>query len=245
MAERIKTYISGFDDQMSGGIPEGHIVLLAGTPGSMKSSVAYNLLFHNAKEHGTHALYITLEQSRDSLLAHMAGLGFDQNAAADKLSVVDLGFLRKNVEATEEGKSVTEIFKMYAQRLKEKMEYKIVVVDSLPVLNMLSEEDRKTTNRRTELFRFFEWLRDLGVTTLLISEVTGVTDTNVKDENYLADGVIMILKERVGAISNQRRILIDKMRNCHHNGDYFILLFKDGQFQVTQSFDAAGGPPQF
>ncbi len=46
---RIKTYIQGFDDVMSGGIPEGHVVLIAGEPGTFKSSLAFNMLYHNVK----------------------------------------------------------------------------------------------------------------------------------------------------------------------------------------------------
>ena len=36
---RLKTYIEGFDRALEGGIPQGHIVLMAGTPGTMKSSL--------------------------------------------------------------------------------------------------------------------------------------------------------------------------------------------------------------
>ena len=233
MTDRIQTYIMGLDDQMSGGIPEGHVCLLAGTPGSMKSSVAYNLLFHNAKEKGKKGLYISLEQSRQSLLDHMKGLGLDHAEVQENVSIVDLGFLRKSSQATEEGKSIVDIFKMYAQNLKAKMGYDILVLDSLPVLNILTE-DEGTVNKRTELFRFFEWLRDLDVTSFLISEISPSGDVGVRDENYLSDGVIMLIKERVGAVSNQRRILIDKMRNSAHNPDYFTLVFKAGKFQVTQ-----------
>ena len=46
----IKTYIKGFDDKLGGGIPEGSVVLLVGEPGTMKSSVAFNVLFYNAIE---------------------------------------------------------------------------------------------------------------------------------------------------------------------------------------------------
>jgi KaiC/GvpD/RAD55 family RecA-like ATPase len=33
--ERIKTFIEGFDRILEGGIPQGHIVLVSGTPGTM------------------------------------------------------------------------------------------------------------------------------------------------------------------------------------------------------------------
>ena len=47
--DRIRTYIRGFDEQLEGGIPKGHVVLFSGTPGTMKSSVTWNILWHNAQ----------------------------------------------------------------------------------------------------------------------------------------------------------------------------------------------------
>src|SRR3970040_2096619 len=45
----VKTSIRGFDDDvLRGGIPEGHVVLLRGASGTMKSSIAYYVLYHNA-----------------------------------------------------------------------------------------------------------------------------------------------------------------------------------------------------
>ena len=42
---RIRTFIHGFDEKMSGGIPQGHVVLLAGEPGTMKSTIAFNIIY--------------------------------------------------------------------------------------------------------------------------------------------------------------------------------------------------------
>ena len=74
---RVRTYIRGLDEQLQGGIPKGHVVLLAGKPGTMKSSVAFNMLYNNARNDGNGCVYVTLEQSRDSLLENMTGLGMD------------------------------------------------------------------------------------------------------------------------------------------------------------------------
>ncbi|MCJ7517908.1 MAG: hypothetical protein MUO18_08110, partial [Methanomassiliicoccales archaeon] len=60
---KFKTYVQGFDENLGGGIPQGQIVLLAGEAGTMKSSLAYYVLFMNAKKDGINGLYISLEQS--------------------------------------------------------------------------------------------------------------------------------------------------------------------------------------
>ncbi|MHC1585420.1 MAG: RAD55 family ATPase, partial [Candidatus Syntropharchaeia archaeon] len=84
--ERIKTYVEGLDDKMEGGIPKRTVTLICGTPGCMKSSLAYSILYHNARENGSKGVFITLEQDIRSLLQHMSKL----NMGGDKnLLVVD------------------------------------------------------------------------------------------------------------------------------------------------------------
>ena len=43
----IPLYIKGLDEQLEGGIPPGHVILLGGPAGSMKSTLAFNVLYHN------------------------------------------------------------------------------------------------------------------------------------------------------------------------------------------------------
>lgn len=229
MRPRVKTYIQGLDEQMSGGIPKGHVVLLSGMPGTMKSSIAYNILFNNAKQDNVKGLYISLEQGRESLIEHMDGLGMSHSEVETKLNLVDIGYLRLHMtEDITEQQSWMKIFKMYAENLHVSTEYEILVVDSLPVLELLAE----VKSRRAELFHFFGWLRELGVTTLLIAEAA--TDTNVvHDEDFLADGIIQLRKERQG-VDITRQIVVDKMRSTKHNTGYFTLLHDDNNFQVTR-----------
>ena len=72
---RIKSYVKGLDNAMQGGIPENSVILVAGKPGTMKSSFAFNILYHNANKEDMNGVYVTLEQSRESLLSNMDGLG--------------------------------------------------------------------------------------------------------------------------------------------------------------------------
>jgi len=67
-----KTYIKGFDEEMEGGIPQGHVVLISGPPGTMKSSITFNMLYKNALEQGTRGVYVTLEQGKSSIEFQMS-----------------------------------------------------------------------------------------------------------------------------------------------------------------------------
>src|SRR5881396_30811 len=58
----VRTFVEGLDETMEGGIPWGHLVLIEGAPGTMKSSLAFSILLHNAAKEGLHCLYLSLEE---------------------------------------------------------------------------------------------------------------------------------------------------------------------------------------
>ena len=72
---KIKTYIEGFDEVLDGGIPEGHVVLVCGTPGTMKTSLTYSIMYENAKNDNMKGLYISLEENYENLKGAMMDLG--------------------------------------------------------------------------------------------------------------------------------------------------------------------------
>lgn len=228
MVEHIKTYIDGFDDKLGAGIPEGSVILIVGEPGTMKSSLSFNVLYNNALRDGKKSLYITLEQSVASLTRHMMGLGWDINAVKDKIEILDIGLIRKRMK---QDPKWMVVFKTFVKNLKDSNKYDILVIDSLPVLEVLA----KFEEPRDDLFQLFEWLRELGLTTLIITEMNRNSQAYAKHgEDFLSDGIIYLRLREVGDVSVQRNIRCVKMRATNHSTDYFTLLFNNGQFIATR-----------
>ncbi|MEK6851733.1 MAG: RAD55 family ATPase, partial [Candidatus Thermoplasmatota archaeon] len=69
--DHLPTFIEGLDEVLGGGIPKGSVVLICGTPGTMKTSLTFSVLYHNVKNHGSKALYISLEEGHDDLKGAM------------------------------------------------------------------------------------------------------------------------------------------------------------------------------
>ena len=229
MTKYYKTYIKGFDEQLEHGIPEGHVVIVTGTAGTMKSTIAYHILYENVKKNNTIGLYILLEQSRKNFLAHLTKLNMGE--ILDNLHILDLALIRKNLTQFK-GESWMDIFKMYIKNLKDNLNFEVLVIDSLPVLEMIAKFD----NPRDELFKFFEWLKDMNITTFVISEMS--MDSNrfaQHDIDFLCDGIILLKLESVSPIDVQRRIRCVKMRGVDHAPGYFTLLTKGGVFQATRT----------
>ena len=75
--DRIPTHIEGLDEKMQGGIPQGHICIVAGASGAMKSSLTFSMLYNAVLYGETSGIYVTLEQGKDSLRSHMANMGMN------------------------------------------------------------------------------------------------------------------------------------------------------------------------
>jgi len=225
--DRIKTFVKGLDEHMEDGIPTGHVVLVSGMPGSMKSSLCYSLLYQNAKEKGTRSVYISLEQGRDSLLEHMERLGMPHQEVENLITVVDLGYLRQNSDSLDYGTSWMSVFRMYAENLYNASEYDILVIDSLAAMEVLAD----VKNKRADLFHIFGWLKELGTTTFIISEATAATDV-VRDEDFLADGVLHLDLRREGNGVNLY-LAVNKMRKSNHQRGYAPLIFENGGFEIV------------
>lgn len=240
----VKTFIRGFDEEvLRGGVPQGHVLLVRGASGTMKSSLAYYVLYHNALQ-GTPGLYVTLEQSAGSLLEHVAGLGLRATAVSEALPILDLSRGREYLEElaakvgemtrsdVSPGEALLTVLQGKILDLRRRQGFQLLAVDSWDALELVLEFQ----DRRTETFAFFEWLRDLGVTSLLVSEEPAVGAAgSVLEEEFLADGILRLRMAPVSETSFQRRIQCTKMRSVNQDSDDHTLLFENGRFEAARA----------
>jgi len=240
----VKTHIRGFDDDvLRGGIPQGHVILIRGASGTMKSSLAYYVLFHNALE-GTPGLYVTLEQSAGGLLEHVAVLGLKATAVSEALPILDLSRGREHLEemvakvgamtdaTATRGEALLAVLKGKILELRKKRNFRLLAIDSWDALELILDFH----DRRAETFGFFEWLRDLGVTSFLISEEPALeARATALEEEFLADGIVHLRLEPITDTAYQRRVQCVKMRSVNQDSDDHTLLFENGRFEVARA----------
>lgn len=221
-------------------MPRGHVVLLRGSTGTMKSSLAYAILHRNALA-GRKGLYVTLEQDVAGLLQHVAGLGLDPRAVSEGVAFLDLSRGREQLEELAAKMEVmtdgriaqpkTAILKAELTRLRSQHGYELLVIDSWRPLQLILD----FREPRGETFALFEWLRAQGCTTFVIAELPSPTLEEGLEEEFLADGVFYLRLEPVTPISFQRRIQCAKMRSANHSSDYFTLVLEGGRFEVARA----------
>jgi len=213
----------GLDERMQGGIPMGHIVLLAGVSGTMKSSLGFSMLYNAVMEGRTSGIYVTLEQGKESLASHMSGMGMDVDdpRVRSKIAIIDLADLRVQLDAQGMSQSVDWMGQLIKQlaNYRDSIGFEVVVFDSLGAFFTLT----KMENPRDEVFRFFEAIRRMGLTGIIICEMMGESKNQYGEfgiEDYLSDGVMHLTMER-DEDSIQRKMSIVKMRHTNHLLGYY------------------------
>lgn len=226
--KRIKTYVQGLDEHMEGGIPEGSVALICGTPGTMKSSLAYSILYNNAVNEGLKGIYITLEQEKESLMQQMRRLNMEKHKG---ISLVDFDTVQSRMGKKFEQNWVNRI-RDYIEEERGKVGYDLLVIDSLNALYSLTTIE----DPRREVYYFFKALRETGITSLLVSEMSadkaGFGQHGVED--FLADAIIHLDFQKRGDLLSalERYIGVVKMRCTNHDTQYFPILYSGDRFRV-------------
>jgi len=236
MTERINSFVKGLDKQLGGGIPKGTISLLYGHPGTMKSTLAYNILYHNAKKHGTKGVYITLEQTEQSLYDHLRNLGYDPEEMMEHILFMDIGSMRYSTDISAD--AWYRLFKTVIGDFKKQENFKLLAVDSIDALEVIGEIE----NRRMDFFRIFQWLRTLEITAFMISDRGDMMNNGGKyEEGILADAIFEMRMVPRGDTKVIRQFRCVKMRSSYHNTNYMQFQFKDGKFWVQESNGGGNG----
>ncbi len=223
------TYVDGMDRALGGGVPKGSTVLVAGTPGTMKTSLLLWMMHENARANGTKSLYVSLEQGVESLRAGAARMGMKE-LHESHVYILDMGQLRRGMERSEASKDWITILLEIIKEAVSSSGYEVLALDSLEALYALT--DMKSPRR--EMFHFLSGLRELGLTTFLIAETPfGSTRLSQWGEDFLADGILNLRQVEVGETEVQLRLRCVKMRwmNVDHNA--FALNHDGEKFFVT------------
>ncbi|WP_181685599.1 KaiC domain-containing protein [Halorhabdus salina] len=206
---RIDLGIEGLDEMIQGGVPQRHLMVVIGSPGTGKTTFGLQFL-HHGLENGENAVFITLEQSRESILdtADERGWAFKQYERDDKLAIVDL-------DPVEMANSLKNIRAEFPELVRE-FDADRLVLDSVSLLEMMYDDQAQ---RRTEVFDFTRSLKNAGVTTMLTSEAN--EDNPYASRHgiieYLTDAVFVLQYVRGDTQETRLAVEIQKIRNANHS----------------------------
>jgi KaiC/GvpD/RAD55 family RecA-like ATPase len=217
---RTKTGIKGLDEMIGGGIVEGSTVLLSGQSGSGKTIFGLQFLYNGITKYNESGVFVTLETRPNELRAEATQFGWDLHDLEQKnaLIIIDAasgkaGLPTSQKYALRRGFDMTTLAEEIYRAIDE-TKAKRLVIDCISGLGIRFSEPSEVRN---ELFRISALLRELKVTSLLISEIIEPdSQSRAGVEQFIAQGLITLnLSEANGAL--KRDLLVWKMKQTPHS----------------------------
>ncbi len=226
MDRRVPTGIEGLDGAIEGGFPEGSLIVVAGNPGTGKTSLAAKFLLTGA-ELGEPGVYISFAERRQALLENLSrqfGRSLWKFEEEGRLRILDM--------ATMKGEAVPEISEAIINEVQA-MGAKRLAIDSFTAM---AQAFKEPIDVRAMLHSIFSKLvSQLGCTTVLVSEVPfGSERIGWGLEEFVADGLIILRRMRLED-RPFRELEIVKLRGTKLTQEK-IAFTLEGGFQAVPAF---------
>ena len=209
ITERVKVGIVGLDDMLGGGLVPGSICAIIGTYGTGKTTFSLEFVWDGLNK-GENIIYISLEEREDRILTYMKQKGWDITPFLNKsLFVIKLDPTDFNV--------ANNRIKNELPKLIEEVKASRVVIDPISLFEDLFETD---SERRQEMYRFMEGLRDHQCTIMMTSEThrDNMFSSRHGLIEYLSDTVILLRYVRPSDLTDVHLALeVVKMRMSAHS----------------------------
>lgn len=208
--EKVPSGVEGLDEMLGGGFPKNHMIVVMGSFGTGKTTLALQFLLAGLQQ-DEGGLFISLEEDCDSILRSAASFGWDLQpyVGKKKLAVVKL-------EPSDAKTTITRI-KSELPKFIKNFGADRVVLDSVSLLSTIIPNEQE---KRATIFTLCELIRSSGATAILTAETKDDNPQVSRDGlvEYTADGVILLRADEPQEASEIRlTIRILKMRRTAHS----------------------------
>ena len=234
--KRVSTGITGMDELIQGGFPDRTVNLITSPSGGGKTLFALQYIYNGARDYDEPGIFITLEESRESIDRVTKNFGMDiaRYEQDGKLFIIDLGEMRKEVKIDEEVSSGMISFEAMEEALSSIIKLSKAKRFALDSLTAVGLSYALSSEMRQAMFRFVNFLRIKDVTSLLITEsvegTPGLTRYGV--EQYIADSLIVVGLDSIRG-ELRRTICIRKMRFTKHDTSIHPFLIMDNGIEIS------------
>jgi circadian clock protein KaiC len=217
--ERIPSGIPGLDKLMEGGFLRGSTNLISGAAGTGKTIFCAQFIWEGL-QNGETCMFITLEERPEDIMDDVKRFGwdFDKYIKEKKLYLV-----------YQDPFQMTDVTSPLLDEIKQK-KVERVSIDSTAIFGMYYKEPFEI---RKQLFKLLNGLKDIGVTSVLTSELPEETNQLAKFgvEEFVVDGVIVLQYVGIGG-EDFVNLQVRKMRRTKHANAWFPMAITDKGIMV-------------
>lgn len=206
---RIKTGILGLDEMLQGGFMVGDAVMIAGSAGTGKTTLALQSLVNGITQFGENGLYLTFEQLPDQIYRDAINFGWDLRKLEQEGKLRVMCTSPNLLSEADGGEDILD-------EVMKEIRPRRIVIDSLSHLAMYVDEKEL----RKETYRLIMYLKVKGLSSFLIWEatevfgqVTAITDVGM---SFLVDCIVLLKPVEIQS-SMRKALVVLKMRGSDHD----------------------------
>ena len=232
---RVSTGNDGLDDILEGGLLAHRLYLIEGSPGSGKTTLAFQFLLEGVRR-GESVLHFTLSESKEEIEAMAASHGWVLDGVAIRELMPLAGSLAPGEQYTVFHPSEVELSETTRTILEEVKRDRParVVIDSLSELRLLSGDPLRYRRQILALKQFFAGQR---CTVLVLDDLT--TSERDLQVQSIAHGAIMLQQAQTSFGTLRRRVSITKLRGSDFRTGYHDYAIRRGGLEVYPRLVAA------
>ncbi len=201
--KKVPLGIPEIDELTHGGVIEGSIILVAGHPGTGKTTLGAKFLYVGAKAYNEPGVYVSFAETRDDFFKYMNLLGFDFKSLEEKGLFKFIGL------PTVSDKDAINLFIGIVSDAIKEINAKRLVVDSLSALSVMLSPAQLRAFLHSGLIPL---LKNNRITGIIIADIPHGRDfVGFGVEEFIVDGVILMKLVR-GFLRYERVMEIRKLR---------------------------------
>ncbi len=231
--KRVKFGIHGLDEALCSGLERGSASLISGGPGTGKTSIGLQFVYHGAKE-GETTMYVSLEEQKQKLLQSASTLGmkdFEKLVKGEKILLMGM----ENFNSDElRGRIAEEIYKTTKGK-----KVKRIVVDTLTTLSIYAISPRwklaatqpapklvlfqpSKANVKQFVFNFISMINRIDDATMLF--LSEANDEHTAAQEYVVDSVIQMDRSAAdGTLGGEVLLRVIKTRRSPHSSAVHVV----------------------
>jgi circadian clock protein KaiC len=236
------TGVAGFDDILNGGLPQGHLYLIEGDPGTGKTTLAIQFLLEGIRN-GEKVLYVTLSESQAELEQAVKAHGWSNESLLICEMVPPEDDLKPEAQYTVFHPSEVELADTVAAifRQVDTVQPQRLIFDSLSELRMLARDPLKF---RRQILALKRHLSGRNCTVILIDDHTAESGNELQLQS-IAHGVIQMENIDRDYGVTRRRIQVRKLRGSSFRGGFHDYTIETGGISIYPRLVAAEHKPGF